>query len=223
MLKKIAVACALMSCSIGAFAGETGWYLGLQLGEARTNYNNVTQLFNNTLGASGPYKQSGNSNNPAARIYLGYEFNKYLAAELGGTGIKRLNWKNLYGININGVNSATGTVQQINGDLSLKPILPLSNNFQIYGILGATYVDLRTSVNRTAKNAGITTIQNNSTRPVYGAGAEIYFYQYWAVDLSWRRIDTSNFNSSTTSSKVQQSDFTMLGIAYHFHNPDSDC
>ena len=120
-----------------------------------------------------------------------------------------MDWSNLYGNN-----KASGDIEQQAGDLVLKPILPLSRSFQLYAIGGVAYVHASSSINTTAKNLGITDETETEFRPVYGLGAELYFQQYWSADLSWRRINGGG--------NVEQSDEAMIGIAYHFHNPDDD-
>lgn len=211
MYKKIALACALISCSSVAFAGETGWYLGLQAGYADTDYStsDSANYFKNTLNVSGTSKQSNDNSGAVGRVYLGYQFMDYLAAEVGYSYYEKYDYNNLYG-----VNNASGDLQQQTGDLVLKPILPLSQKFDLYAIAGAAYVHTQASVDSTAKNAGITDKTQTAVRPEYGLGAEMYFKQYWSVDLSWREF--------TSGGNVEQSQQAMIGIAYHFHNPDDD-
>jgi len=212
MVKKIALACALMGCAAATFAGSTNWYLGLQGGYSNTEYdgNSVrNDFFKNPLNAAGTTKQKNDDDGAVGRVYLGYQFYKYLAVEAGYSYFEEMDWSHLYG-----VNKAKGDLQQQTGDLLLKPILPLSRRFELYALGGVAYSRVASDINNTAKSAGMKDTTESAFRPTWGLGAQLYFQQYWSVDVSWRRINGG--------SNLEQTDETLIGVSYHFHDPDDD-
>jgi len=103
-------------------------------------------------------------------------------------------------------------------------MLPLSKQFDLFALLGADYVHASSQLNHTAKTYALGYKTQSAFRPEYGLGAEFYFKQYWSVDLTWREFTKGGSSSSTSSSgnHIEQTQQTMIGIAYHFHNPDDD-
>lgn len=219
MLKKSLFFCTMLLVCNATFAGagETGWYLGLQGGYADTDYDKTLSgnFVTNHLGLSGTTVESKGHSGAVGRAYLGYQFYRYLAGEIGYSYFQPYKFNNLFGIS-----GADAQILQKTGDILLKPILPLSQQFDLFALAGGAYVYAKGSLNTSAKDLSLSSHSKNSTQPVYGIGAELYFQQYWSVDLSWRDIYAPN-NASSGSTKVN-SQITMLGISYHFHDEDAD-
>jgi len=108
---------ALALAAGSAFAQETGWYVGADIGQAR---NNLTSPTSPAVGLD--------KKDTAYGLHGGYQFNKYFATELGVT---RLGTQKI------GDNKSTTTAY------SLDAIgrLPVSDKFSVYGRLGAAHME----------------------------------------------------------------------------------
>ncbi len=200
LLAKLAVS-AIAACAIStvANAAVSGPYVGGQVGWGNTNINN-NDIFGNNSGISSSIDNTG----VAGRIFAGYQFNPNWAAELGYT---RFSDTDINDITAYGVPVGNGSLREQAFDLVGKGILPLQNNFNLYGKLGAAYLQGDMSFNGSGVS---TTGDENKVYPTYGVGISYDVTPNVPVDLSWNRIQ------KVGDSDLQSTDLIAVGIAYNF-------
>lgn len=181
--------------TIGANAADSGGYIGIQGGWSNTHWGDET------LGIG--IDSSTDTTGIAGRAYLGYQFNPNFATELGF----------LWPSNATNKLDSTGfkvTAKEQIGDLALKGILPLANNFFAYGKVGAAFLHATVSGNATGLGIVSRDIQNE-VYPLIGVGIGYYVTPNIPIDISYMRIQ-----SVTGNDNIPSVDFYAAGIAYVF-------
>jgi OmpA-OmpF porin, OOP family len=168
--------------SNAAFAGDNGFYVGanLGIGKPEIDTTNGTDKTSSAVGGA----------------LLGYKFNKYLALEGQYTGIGKVTDK------VNG--SAKGDA----ASLTAIGILPLNDEFNLYGKLGVAHTKTTVSSNLAP--------MNDATRNAitYGLGSEYNFNKNVGMRLEWNHynaaIDTVNNKDNVNANVVS------VGVVYNF-------
>lgn len=151
-------------------AATSGFYLGLGFGQSQSNFDTGGTL---AAGAS----PAGSSFGPASsafswKEYAGYEFNRNLAVELDMVSLGKYD----FSATIPGKTPAGGST----GKLTLSGMgiaavgtLPMSNNFSVFGKLGAFHSDMyaTTTVNM-FKNGTANQSSDHKWVPNYGIGVK---------------------------------------------------
>lgn len=186
-----------------AAAAVDGVYLGGQLG-----YGNIYQP---TLSFTSATDGNGGL---AGRVYGGYQFTQYVAAELGYTKFSRtrLNFTDVTSIN---TYSSKNSVQTYALDLVAKGTLPLQNGFNVFGKLGLAFLNEYVGDTVLFSNNGPTTQENayvshEFVLPTFGLGAGYDFTKNLSTDVTWMRIQSVN------TPNIDSTDTVTLGLSYHF-------
>jgi OOP family OmpA-OmpF porin len=208
MLKKLTLTLAVagLAFSTSAYAtASNGFYLGLQLGESDSDYSTSSSGLNDFYGYSSLPGTSIDSNEFAGRVYLGDQFNKFLALELGYSYLGNVEFNNIFGFS-----NADAELRQQAGDLTLKVMLPVTQQFNVFALGGAAYVFAKpNNVSSTASTLGVQTGSSESAfTATYGLGAGYDFNEHWGVDATWRRFNASG--------DIENIDLFTLGVAFHF-------
>lgn len=200
MFKKLTiVAFTSAILSLPAYAvTQNGIYLGLQGGESNANYSDDS--LSSDFDLAGANSSSVDNTSWAARIYGGYQFNKYIAAELGYSYLGQVDFNN-----IDGLNNADAQLLQQGIDLTAKIMLPITSKFSVFALLGGDYM----IVSADSSSSSVIQASGNQTGwgVTYGLGAEYDFNPKWGIDATWRRFDANN--------GIQDTDLFTLGIAWH--------
>lgn len=146
----------------------------------------------------------------AVRLVLfGYEFNKYLSAQI--TYMRPVIWVKYGEIGQNDIAIATSppsrSVRMNVGGLTIKPTLPLGNNFSIYGEVGLGTITRNGFED--AHNNAIVKDANYATF-LFGAGAKYHLSNRWALQL------TANYSPENKANKQPNTTFVGTGFSYHF-------
>ena len=226
-MRKLLPVVFLTLFSSAAFAADNGFYIGVDVGQVKTNYGNATNNFGikfDTVGNSGnlqdlgPGAPSVNSSGLGGNIYFGYQYNHYLATEAGYTYMPSVNLLNKETASVGSV-TATGdlTLDEQAGDLVEKFMLPIaSSGITLFAKGGIAYITAREKANLTVTGIGPTPIQFsdadtvNAFRPTYGAGISYDFTNSFTGNISWQRIQGNN--------NIQNVNLAAVGVAYHFGN-----
>ncbi|MFA6409424.1 MAG: porin family protein [Gammaproteobacteria bacterium] len=164
-----------------AFASNTGTYLGIAAGYGMTNWENLVDDASKDKGA-------------ISRIFIGYDFSKSLAIELGYTNF----------FSKTDIQEVNTTIRTQAFDLLGKIKAPLSDKFDIYAKTGLGYL----MSNLKSNSYG----SRNNFNIAYGLGLEYSISQNVIADISWLRYDgkiTYDFN------KYQpDADTFMIGLRY---------
>jgi len=220
MLKKMLIGVAAFGLTAAALANgnsvvtaapiasdfNPGMYLGLQAG----------------LGQAGYYRFKGydDSNNAitvdddnslTGRIFAGYDFTKYWAAEFGYTYFGS---KAKVTDNGSGNQKISTSIRTQMVDLVAKGKLPVLDQFDIYGKAGVVYSF--SSFSGTDLSDGTKDASNDRNfGAALGIGADYYFMPNLWMDVSWTtHMYGKKFNSS---SYQPDSNFYALGLAYKFN------
>ncbi|HYP66701.1 MAG TPA: outer membrane beta-barrel protein [Thiobacillaceae bacterium] len=161
-----------------------------------------------SAGATGlSSSDSGNGNQ--WRVQLGYGFNSNLAIEAGYIDFGKAKYSAAYA-----GGAATGELKAGGVDLVALGILPLSDNFAIFGKAGAVALKAKSSLAASAPASAATDNATSSeVRPLVGLGAS-----YKLVDNVDLRAEFDHVNGIGKSNKTGTMDSNMfsLGVAYHF-------
>ena len=176
----------------GAPAAEpTGtWYLGLGAGQSRGSVDNATlsAVLNGTaVTAAG----TSNNNPTGGKAFLGYQFNKYIAAEGG--------YFRLGKFNVNAVTAPAGTVNgtlsnTIGWNLDVVGTAPIvQDKFLLLARLGVQSSKTSDLFSGTGAAGAIGLAPSkNLVSYKYGAGAEFDFTKNIGVRAEWERYRVSD-------------------------------
>ncbi|MBY0545006.1 MAG: outer membrane beta-barrel protein [Gammaproteobacteria bacterium] len=208
MIKKVllALATTMLAASTSVFAtAKNGLYLGLQMGESKANYSDNSSGLNSFFSQPTLPNASIDENSFAGRLYMGYQWNKFIAAELGYNYLGNVQFNNIFGIS-----GADADLRQQAADLSAKVMLPITKQFNVFALGGGAYVWAKAwNTSTTADTMGVEVGSSQGTfTPVYGLGADYDFNEHWGVDVSWRRF--------IANGDLEQTDLAMAGVAVHF-------
>jgi len=237
MLKKILIGVAALGLTAAALANgntvsestalaavpasefDPGIYLGLQGGYGLSGWKRV----------EGDAAKVSADGGLSGRAFVGYDFTKYWAMELGYT---------YFGPKTK-VKDASGTVlSQIRTeawDLVGKGKIPVVDSFDIYGKLGVGYL-MSKGIQKASTTFSSDTVyvgekdKQNNIAGVVGVGAEYYFMPNLWMDLSWTRYMTNAKSGMTYTGTLDSNatvyangkyqpdaDFYALGVAYKFN------
>lgn len=198
---------ASLLTTTGAFAAINGIYLGGQLGFGDTYQSPQNAAFN--------ARASGGSGGLAGRIFGGYQFTQYIAAEMGYTKFSNSNvtytdYSTFFATTYRG----SVPIESYAIDLVAKGTLPLQNGFSLFGKLGVAYIN-EFAGNVTIYNASGTHAENfyindDTLLPTFGLGAGYDVTQNLTTDVSWMHIQ------HTGTSNIQSTDLVAAGVSYHF-------
>lgn len=196
LISALITGAAILGFSAVASADLPGFYAGGELGWSNLHFSD--NPFNT---------QSGTGLGGGAQI--GYQFNPYIAAELG--------YLYFHNVSQNFAPFGNANYKEQAGDLLIKGTLPLNNYFSIYGKAGAAYVDSQTELstsdlyfapNGNVYNNAYFSQSTHPIRPVYGIGVSYNITPNVSADLGWTRIQRNN--------TIPNADIAALGLTYHF-------
>lgn len=122
MLKRLMIAASLALGASGAYAQETGWYGGLDVGSSRLSGLNTDSL--------GSFDKS----DTAFDVNLGYRLNRNFALEGAYTDLGKFHFSSAAG---------DGDVKPTAVSLAAVGILPLQANFSLYGKAGIAHTETK--------------------------------------------------------------------------------
>jgi opacity protein-like surface antigen len=207
MFKKIMTVSVLGVSALGmvaANAATDGIYVLGQAGYANSHIQDkIGSKIIETYPLSGDGIFSADNNNLGGRLAVGYQFNPYLAVEMGY--MRLLNQKGTFKRNL--YKTITETSRQNAFDVAAKGILPISDKFNVYGKVGIAY--LTSTVDSNRKNLFFD-ISEHKFAPEVGLGFTYNITNNMFVDTSLTHIQSVGKN------KPGNIDFTAVGIGYSF-------
>lgn len=183
-MKKIA-AVVLLSAVVAApaFAADEGFYAGITLGSGKPN---VTPVTGTALSKSSEFIYGG---------LAGYQFNKNLATEVAFTGVGKV------------TDVAGNTAKGDAFSLSVVGMLPLSDNFELLGKLGASSA-------KTTASAGATNQGATRTGLTYGIGAQYSVSQNLGLRFGYDRYPVATLNAGIKTNA--NANVLTVGAVYKF-------
>lgn len=193
--------CSLL-LPIVTHAAPNGPYLGLQLGQSHSDYSASSEDVDTPILGPATIDKKDPSGF-GGRLYAGYQFNRYLASELGYIMFNTVKIDNIFGIP-----NANETIKPRAGDLVAKIMVPFAEKFDIYARLGAAYLYVTRNYNSPATIVEPNSSNSHKFRATYGIGADYQISPTLSTDLSWMQVQGgAGFSSSR---------LMALGLAYHF-------
>lgn len=168
---------------------EAGWYVGGSVGQSKIDCS--------TGGVPGV---SCDDSDTAFRVLGGYQFNKYLGAELG--------YADLGKATISGA-GISASVEAKAWDLVAVGRVPLADKFSLFGKLGMYRADSDLSSN----TALIPASSDSNTDVTYGLGAQYDFNKNLGVRAEWQQYKKVGGDSTGGEGDV---DVMSLGVVYRF-------
>ena len=222
---------SLSLISFTAQAALPGPYFGLQVGwgdsQGGISQQDMNSIIQDALGVPynaftiTSYSTGARSQGVAGRIYIGYQFNCFAAAEFG--------WAKYPNVPIHAqasgtdlslasayIANGTGSIQIDAFDLVGKAILPFRDVFSVYAKAGAAYIEHRGNEQGIVLVAGE---QENGANysinqrffPTFGLGLSYDFTPHFLADLSWMRIQQIGHPLD-----IGSTDLVVFGLSYHF-------
>ena len=195
--------------SLPAFADDTGAYVLGSVGNSQPNIGQST--FDGRLGSAGATNVGSSWENSdwGWKAQLGYQFNRNFALEGGYVNLGDVSYNASYT-----QGTATGDYKVDGWDVAGLGILPLDNNFSMFGKLGVIDARVTADLFGTWLNGvGNANDAVTSWRPEYGFGAMYNFTRNTGLRLEFEQINGVGNSSTTGQANV---DLMSLGATYRF-------
>ena len=129
------------------------------------------------------------------RVFGGYKMNEHVSFEMGYTSL------------FESSASVLGTDIDFDGsswDVSVRPTLPVSDKFEIFGVLGFARYDIDMTISTPLGNVSVS---DSGTELHYGLGGMLNLNDKWSLRGEWIFVD------------VDDGDLSMLSFSasYNFH------
>lgn len=183
---------ATAGISSPAFAQDSGWYLGASAGQA-----NVKDLCPDQI----PVGISCDDTSGAYGVFGGYQFNRYLGAELGYAYLGETEVSD----------SVTTLTHRAQGfELLGVGTVPINPQFEVYGKLGVFFWDVK---QRCAGTCIFGSQSETGSDLTYGLGATFNFSKNVGVRVQYQRYQDVGKEATTGESDI---DFFSVGILFKF-------
>jgi OmpA-OmpF porin, OOP family len=166
--------------------------------------------FNDDLAAAGAtgLNSSDHGSGNQWRLQAGYKFNPYFAVEAGYIDLGKADYKaNFFGGTAKGSEKAGGI------DFAALGIIPVTDNFSLFGKAGLVAAKVQTKLTSGAPAAIGVNDTSTEVKPLIGAGATYSLLKN--VDLRFDYDHVSNIGSSGKGGKMDD-DMVSAGISYNF-------
>lgn len=181
---------------------SAGWYMGGNIGLSTANIDRdrITQNITTT-------SYNDDESDLGYKLFGGYQFNKYFALEGGYFNLGKFDYA---------LSTATGTaegdIKVMGANLDAVAILPITENFSLFGRVGAIYSRAKDSFGTTG------TISITDTNPKesdfnykFGAGL-----QYAITDAVGIRLETERYRINDAVGNDGDIDLLSVGLTYRF-------
>lgn len=216
-LRRISIALALLpTLPATSSAGETGFYAGISMGLAATEFDTARNESDlnaalQPLGVS--VRASGTDDSKAAfKLHAGYRVTRFLAFE--GTYTFASDLGETYRIVSGGTGMIRTSFDVQSAQFSALGLLPLGEQAALFVRGGANVWHLKSSA--TVSGPGGTVRINESDSgvgAVLGAGALVRFGDRWGARLEWERMFDVGDPATTGQGDI---DLITVGLQYHF-------
>ena len=196
-LKQFAAAAALFGVACGASvtaqAQKTGYFVGGAVGRLDYNIDTSPQNLGGATVTSKDEKETG------WKVYGGYQFNKYIGADISYVGLGKYSIKGT----VSGL-PFTGSAKTHGLGLALVGTLPVTDNFAVFGRIGG----IRTKTKATVSVASVRLSDDGYTNgSLVGAGIRYNVSPQFALRLEAERFGLGDGDSAN---------FYSLGAQYTF-------
>ena len=169
-----------------AQAADAGWYAGVSLGQSKADC------------ASGLGATSCDDTDSAWKILGGYQFSRYLGAELGYQDLGKVNAT---------VGASSASVKTKAWDLAAVGTLPIADKFSAFGKLGMYRADSDLSSDVLASGS------ESKSDLTYGLGLQYDFTRSVGMRGEWQRFQKVGGDDVGGESDI---DVMSVGVLYRF-------
>jgi len=139
----------------------------------------------------------------AGRLAGGYQFNQNVATEIGYLRFSDIAFSGIAGNPLQNVSLREKAI-----DFMTKLMLPLTNNFNVYGKLGLAYLKANGS---TVVDQKPYLAYSDSWDPALGLGLSYDITPGLLIDLAWTHLQRIGGDQA-----IPSADFYSIGLAYYF-------
>lgn len=219
-LRSMSLFLGLATLAGSASAADNGWYAGVDLGSS--NYalmkSTMTDLSQGLTEAGLPNTTTESDTATAYGVDVGYQFFKYLAVEGGyvdfGSASGDAN------ITLTPPGTAHVNIHAKGETLYAVGILPLSDQFSLFGKLGALVYSQDLTASVSVVGAGSTSVpgaSDSGTTPAIGVGANWDIDQQFGLRLGFTRFHAVGDDSTTGNHTGKGTiDLAYLQFLVHF-------
>jgi len=207
-LVALAVFGTVASSWVIAQDSTTGPYIGANVGTTRAKFNNDS--INSTLAGQGFTVNSRTEDNSSTgyKLFGGYQFNRNFAVEGGYFDLGRFN----YSVNTTPLGTFAADTRVRGLNLDLVGILPLTEQFSVFGRAGAAYAQSRSNFTRTGALPLINSpTSRNDTNLKVGIGM-----QYAITEALALRAELERYRVSDPVRNRGNIDMASIGLVYRF-------
>ena len=205
----IAVAGALIAGP--ASAADLGGYVGIAAGQSRANVDKgeIDSAFA-SLGLGS--RTSTDETDFGFKVYGGYQFNQYFAVEGGYTNLGKAKSHTVF--TSGGSGTADGEWKSYSIDVSALGILPLGNQFALFGRAGVSLWDVKFDFSANGSGGAASTSESeNGVSPLLGIGGMISLSSNWTARAEFERHFSVGKSDTTGKSDI---DLISVGLQYRF-------
>lgn len=181
-----------------ALAQDMGFYIGAGVGQSKAK--DACATFQ-SQGLTG----SCDDTDTAGKLFLGYQFNQNFAVEGAYVDLGKVTGSGT----VSGV-PVSGEAKAKTWQLVAVGIVPLANNFSLFGKLGAHRWDADASASASGSTS---TASDKGTDVTYGLGGSYEFSKNLGLRLEWERFQNVGNTNTTGRSNV---DLLSVGLRYRF-------
>ena len=207
-------ALVLAGGSVAALAADSGWYAGVGVGGSKAkDFPSAAEVDAMLLADYGIVATStADDTGTAWKLFAGYRFNKNFALEGGYADLGKATFDSIVTVPAAGTVSLAWKAKA--WSLAAVGILPVTDQFEVFGKVGAHRWDLDASV-AVAGGGGAAagSADDSGSSWLYGVGASYSFTKNMAVRAEWERYGKVGDEDNTGRSDI---DVWSLGIQYKF-------
>ncbi len=192
-------------------AADMGGYIGLAAGQSRANVDrgDIDGTFA-SLGLTA--RTSVDETDFGWKLYGGYQFNQYFAVEGGYTDLGKATFNSVITSGGSGTGNGEWTAYSI--DLSALGILPLGNQFSLFGRAGVSLWDLDFDFTATGPGGTASASESESgASPLLGIGGMVSITPNFTVRAEFERHFRVGDEDTTGESDI---DLISVGLQYRF-------
>lgn len=207
----------------GAFAAdEQGWYLGLGLGQAKTDID-VAKIENSFSAYTGGAPTTADETDTGWKLFGGYQLTRNWGVELAYVDLGKTS------TNTRATTTGVGTdvyrheYESKGWSIAGVGTAMVSDTFGVFGKLGAFRWDMDSKCSRTSGSVGTgcpapANRSASGTDLTYGLGLKYNLTEQTGLRLEWEQFKNVGNASTTGSSGTGQADVDLisLGIQYTF-------
>jgi OmpA-OmpF porin, OOP family len=191
-----------------ALADDSGWYLGANVGQSKSDIDDDRITKNLLQGGFSTTSIDENNRDTGFKLLGGYQFNRYVSVESGYFDLGKFDFT-----------AQTLPLGTLTGEIKLKGInvdivgfVPFTEKLSAFGRVGVNYADTKDSFHGTgAVNVVDPEASQRQSNLKLGLGLQYDFNDVWAM-----RLETERYRINDAVGNKGDVDFASVGIVYRF-------